>query len=101
MSLEHLNGVSPWTPEVQETVRRLFATGIFITEIARHVGMSKNQVSGWLDRHDLKRKAPAPLPATLDDRLCAYHDKLDAALAECRSIPRIAPPLYVGKIPNG
>lgn len=80
---------SPWTSELQETVRRLFAEGIIISGIARHVGMTKNQIIGWLDRHDLKRRAHA-VTTTLD-RLQKYHDKLDAALAEDKSIPRIAP----------
>jgi hypothetical protein len=89
MSLEHLNGVSPWTSELQETVRRLFAEGITAREIGRRVGMTKNQIIGWCDRQGLTRRA-RHVPTTLD-RLRAYHDKLDAALAEDKSIPRIPP----------
>jgi hypothetical protein len=82
-------GPSPWTSELQETVRRLFAEGINTKEIGRRVGLTKNQIVGWLDRHDLKYREYDG-PTTLD-RLRAYHDKLDAALAEDKSIPRIAP----------
>jgi hypothetical protein len=102
---------SPWTPELQATVRRLFAKHKTATEIGRQVGMSKNQIAGWLDRQGLKRREPNPYrltrreqarerectarcdydgPTTLD-RLQAYRDKMDAALAECKSIPRIPP----------
>jgi hypothetical protein len=100
MSWFHVNAAkSPWTPERQETVRRLFAKRLTTSEIGRQVGMSKNQIAGWLDRQGLKRREPNPYrltrreqdrerkltarcdydgPTTLD-RLQAYHDKVNAA----------------------
>jgi hypothetical protein len=101
MSWSHLHGgaSSPWTPELQLTVRRLFAKCLTTSEIGRQVGMSKNQIAGWLDRQGLRRREPNPYrltrreqarereltarcdyngPTTLD-RLQAYHDKMDAA----------------------
>jgi hypothetical protein len=70
---------SPWTPELQATVRRLFVEGVITREIGRQVGMSKNQIIGWLNRHELKgRDRDYDGPTTLD-RLRAHQDKMNAA----------------------
>jgi hypothetical protein len=90
---------SPWTPELQATVRQLFAKHKTATEIGHQVGMSKNQIIGWLDRQGLKRRELNPYrlsrreqarerertarcdydgPTTLD-RLRGYQDKMNAA----------------------
>jgi hypothetical protein len=101
MSWSHITQGSPWTPELQNRVIALQEQGLSRSKIASQLDMTKNQITGWLDRRAHPERATYAWrvlgqrdsdydgPATLD-RLQAYHDKMDAALAECNSIPRIA-----------
>jgi hypothetical protein len=81
---------SPWTPELQNRVIALQSLGLSRSQIAAQVGMTKNQITGWLDRRAhperttyawrvlAQRDCDYDGP-TSQDRLQAYHDKMDAA----------------------
>jgi hypothetical protein len=103
MSWSHITQASPWTLELEKRVIALRGDGLSASAIAAELGMTKNQIIGRLYRQAHPERGTYAWrmcglggskydgPTTLD-RLQAYHDKLDAALAECKSIPRIAVP---------
>jgi hypothetical protein len=86
----------PWPKEIQDHALALASDGLTASQIAHELHMTKNQVVGWFYRNKaglLRHLSRRPLYSGLTtlDRLKAYHDKMDAALAECGSIPRVAP----------
>jgi hypothetical protein len=53
MSLAHINrnAVSPWSKEMKDRVRGLAREGFSAGAIGRQVGLTKNQIIGWVDRN--------------------------------------------------
>jgi transposase-like protein len=64
---------SRWTPELRLQVEKLAAQGLRMREIGAQVGMTKNQIIGWLNRNYYDGP-------TMEDRLDALHAKMDEAL---------------------
>jgi hypothetical protein len=79
---------STWTPERIATLRAGVAAGMTYSDIAKAMGMTKNQCSGKADRLGL-RPEPREAPRTLGDRMNEIHARLDRVLAETRDIPRL------------
>jgi hypothetical protein len=80
---------SPWTPELQARVLELSKAKVPRSRIGEMTGLSKNQITGWLDRQAHPERTTYAWrrlglrdyydgPTTLD-RLQAYQDKLNAA----------------------
>jgi hypothetical protein len=81
---------SPWTPELQKCVLGLAGKGMSATAIAGEVGMTKNQIIGWFNRHHIggfrrPNRKPYNGPTTVD-RLRAWHDKMNKLVPPERRI---------------
>jgi transposase-like protein len=62
---------SRWTPELRLQVEKLASQGLKMRDIGAQVGMTKNQIVGWLNRNHYDGP-------TMEDRIKAMHAKLDA-----------------------
>ncbi len=68
----------------EDELRRLWEdSSLSARQIAQHMGVSKNVVSGLVSRRGWRTNNPQPAPwRTMDERLAAIHAKLDRVLAE-------------------
>jgi hypothetical protein len=71
---------SPWTPAKRERALEYFHEDISVAHMALLLNMTKNQVSGWLWRQGMRRRAPYMGP-TMMDRLDALHENMSKLLA--------------------
>ena len=89
-----------WTPELHAEVVALVQQGFGPAEIARRVGLKKNQVSGYLWRRGLSPDNESPPESTTMSRLQALHDRIDAVLRATGADSRHRPPQHYQAAPD-